>query len=46
MRPTEVPNPQVVNNVNQATSSKDTTEVNVEVSATQRRINESNCISE
>ena len=41
MRPTEVPNPQAVNNANQATSTNNTAEVNVEVSATQRRVEES-----
>ena len=38
MRPTEVPNPQVVNNANQATSTNNTAEANVEVSMMQRRI--------
>ena len=38
MRPTEVPNPQIMNDVNQATGPNDTAEVNIEVSVTQRQI--------
>ena len=38
MRPTEALNPQVVNNTEQATGTNNTAEVNVEVPATQRRV--------